>query len=242
MCLQFDGATSENADKTKIFLLTWFWRLISCVCSFGIKSWFNSQFSLVCVQTRFKNSNLQRSRMISGIFLKWSFLPSSNGLSEGLLPQTKAEWSVMIHWRPQIPLVRSTNTDSAAVLHFDISTSFIHGRSFRVQPLRKLRMSYGRFTTDGAALTYCQQECGEFSLFCWPAFCWRYVMWRVVRQPPREAWQNSPKRVFLVLIQGKKCAWFIQLIWFVAFNSVPRRERMLQWILLFLVSVKQESL
>lgn len=110
---------------------------------------------------------------------------------------------------------------------------FICGNSFRVQLLRKSRMSYGQFTTDVTVLTYCQQECGvsfERLPAGRPPFCYRYVMWQVVWQPPREAWQNSLKRIFLVLIQGKKCVWFAQLLLFVALNSVPRRERILQWI------------
>lgn len=108
------------------------------------------------------------------------------------------------------------------------------GNSFRVQQLRKLRMSYGQFTTDVAVLTSCQQECGVFLNFCRPAFCYCYVMWQVVWQPPREAWQNSPKRVFLVLIQGRQCVCFTQLIWFVSLNSAPTHERILQWIPLVL--------
>lgn len=120
----------------------------------------------------------------------------------------------MILWSQQIPFIRSTRTEFAAVMLW-FTSGFIHGNSFRVQLLRKLRMSYGQFTTDVAMLTYCQQECGVFSNFCWPPFCYRYVMRQVVWQPPREAWQNSPKRVFLVLIQGKKMClvYTAHLIW-----------------------------
>lgn len=152
----------------------------------------------------------------------------------------------MFFWSQQIPFIRSTKMGFVAVMLWctfrSAPAGSIHGNSFRVQALRKLRMSYGRLTTDAAALTYCQQECEVFSSFCWPTCCYCCVMRQVVWQPPREAWQNSPKRVFLVLSQGKKCVWFTQLIWFVAFNSVPWQEHIVHQIPLFLLSAKVGSL